>query len=116
MLPGNAAPGGTAGVERAMYFIVLAEDRPDSLERRIAHRQAHLEYWNGLPGCVQIAGAMLTGDDGGAQPKGSAFVIAAAGLDEARRLVAADPFAMKDIFGSVRIEVFRPSIGAWAPG
>jgi uncharacterized protein YciI len=99
-----------------MFFIVLANDRPDALPDRLAARQKHLDYWAGLPGTVKVAGAMLTGDDSEATPKGSAFILEAENLAAARALVAADPFTALGIFsGDVRIEVLRPAIGDWKP-
>jgi len=100
-----------------MYFLIAAADKPGMLEQRIAHRQAHLDYWNGLAGTVKVAGAMLTGDDSDATPKGSAFIIEAESLAAARALLAADPFTVQGIFGDdIRIEVMRPAIGDWFPG
>jgi uncharacterized protein YciI len=98
-----------------MFFIILAQDKPNALEQRLAHRQAHLDYWNGLAGCVQIAGAQLTSDAADATPKGSAFVIVAEDLTQARHLVDQDPFSRLGIFADIRIEAFRPAIGAWKP-
>ena len=100
-----------------MFFIILASDRPGALERRLAHRQRHIDYWNSLPGVVRIGGAMLSDDTGAATPKGSAFIIEAGSLDAARALLAADPFTTEGVFGGdARIEVLRPGIGDWKPG
>ena len=95
-----------------MFFLILAADRPGHLDRRREHRQRHLDYWNGLPGTVKVAGAMLDGDS----PKGSAFLIEAEDEAAARRLLAGDPFTTEGIFGDdIRIEAVRPAIGAWKP-
>lgn len=95
-----------------MFFLVLAADLPDRLERRLEHRQRHLDYWNGLPGAVKVAGAMLTGDT----PKGSAFLLEAEDEAAVRALIANDPFTTEGIFGNdIRIETVRPAIGEWTP-
>lgn len=95
-----------------MFFLVLAADRPGLLERRLEHRQKHLDYWAGLPGVVKVAGAMLDGDS----PKGSAFLLEAEDEAAARTMVAADPFTIEGIFGDdIRIEAYRPAIGDWKP-
>jgi len=95
-----------------LFFLVLAADRPGMLERRLEHRQRHLDYWNGRTGVVKVAGAMLDGDS----PKGSAFLIEAADEAAARTLLAADPFTTEGIFGDdIRIEAVRPAIGEWMP-
>lgn len=96
-----------------MFFLVLAADRPGLLERRLEHRQHHLDYWNAKAGAVKIAGAMLDGDS----PKGSAFILEAEDEAAVRKLLADDPFTTEGIFGDdVRIEAYRPAIGDWKPG
>ena len=95
-----------------MFFLILAADRPGMIERRLEHRQRHIDYWTGLPGAVKIAGAML--EEG--SPKGSAFLIEAEDEAAARRLLADDPFSTEKIFGDdIRIEALRPAIGEWKP-
>jgi uncharacterized protein YciI len=95
-----------------VFFLILAPDRPGMLDRRLAHRQRHLDYWNGLAGAVKIAGAMLSGD----APKGSAFLIEAEDEAAVRALIADDPFTTEGIFGDdIRIEAVRPAIGEWKP-
>jgi uncharacterized protein YciI len=99
-----------------MFFVILATDRPGALDQRLAHRQKHLDYWNGMPGVVRIGGPMLSDDSTGATPKGSTFIVEAENLQAARKLIAEDPFMKEGIFGDdVRIEVLRPTIGDWKP-
>ena len=99
-----------------MYFLILASDRPNMLEKRLAHRQAHIDYWQGLPGTVKVAGAMLTNATPDGAAKGSAFIIEADSLDAAKALLAGDPFSIEGIFGNdIRIEPMRPAIGSWFP-
>ncbi|MDB5702375.1 MAG: hypothetical protein JWL66_2574 [Sphingomonadales bacterium] len=96
-----------------MIFLVLARDRPGALEMRLAHRGRHLEYWQGLPGVVKVAGAMIAGD----VAEGSAFLIEADDEEAVRKLIAADPFATEGIFGpDVQVQAVRPAIGSWLPG
>jgi uncharacterized protein YciI len=99
-----------------MFFIVLASDRPGALDQRLTHRQKHIDYWNGMPGVVKIGGAMLTGGQAGATPKGSAFIIEAETEAAVRKLLADDPFSIENIFSDdIRVEVLRPGIGVWKP-
>ncbi len=97
-----------------MFFLILARDKQDALALRLQHRQAHLNYWTGIPGVVKVAGALLSGDNEAATPCGSALMIEAKDLEAARALLAGDPFTAHGVFGDdVRIEAFRPSIGDW---
>lgn len=94
------------------YFLILADDRADGLDDRLAHRQEHIDYWNGKPGAVKVAGAMLDGD----RPRGSAFLIEADSEADARALLADDPFMLHGIFaGTTQVIAIRPAIGAWLP-
>lgn len=96
-----------------MMFLVLARDRQGALDARLRHRQRHIDYWNGKPGIVKVAGAMLAGDT----PEGSAFLIEAEDETAVRALIAADPFAIEGIFEpEQQIQAIRPAIGAWLPG
>jgi hypothetical protein len=51
-----------------MHCLILAPDAPNMLERRLALRQLHVDYWLGQGDAVKVAGAMLS-DDG---PEGAA--------------------------------------------
>lgn len=94
------------------HFLILAPDRADSLDLRLAQRQAHLDYWGGLPGVVKVAGAMLDGD----RPTGSSFLIETTNLTAAEALLANDPFTLAGVFdGTHRIVAVRPAIGDWLP-
>lgn len=94
------------------FFVILSPDRPDALDDRIANRQDHIAYWEGKPGVVKVAGAMLA--DGA--PSGSLLLIEAHDETEARSLLAGDPFTSNGVFagGATLIEI-RPAIGQWLP-
>lgn len=94
------------------HFLILAPDRADALDLRIANRQDHLDYWAGRPGVVKVAGAILDGD----RPSGSSFLIEAANAAEVEALIAGDPFTRVSVFtGRHQIVAIRPAIGEWLP-
>ena len=94
------------------YYLILAPDRPDALDDRLARRQAHIDYWIAKQGSVKVGGAMLDGD----RPYGSTFLIEARDEVDARALLAGDPFTQHGVFAdSVQVIAIRPAIGDWLP-
>jgi uncharacterized protein YciI len=89
-------------------FVLSCIDRPGSLERRMAAREAHLAYLAGHADRVRLAGPFL-GADG--QPVGSMLVIDAADLAAAQAFADADPYRLADLFQSVDIRAWRITIG-----
>jgi uncharacterized protein len=99
-----------------MFFLVLASDAPDMLERRLALRPRHVDYWVALGSTVKVAGAMLSSDGPDAQPVGSSFLLEADDEAAVRALIAADPFMTDGVFsGAVQIQPVRPALGEWRP-
>ena len=97
-----------------MYFIILAPDLPDMLEKRLEHRQRHLDYWTGQGDVLKVAGAMLSGDGMEATPIGSSFLLEAESEAGARALLAQDPFMLEGIFSDdFTVQPVRPAIGVW---
>ena len=99
-----------------MFFLVLAPDAPGSLERRLALRPAHVDYWTMQGEAVKVAGAMLSDDGPDAQPVGSSFLLEAEDEAVVRALIAADPFMTEGVFsGAVQVQPVRPALGEWRP-
>lgn len=97
-----------------MFFLILARDRAGMLPRRLEHRQRHLDYWIAQGDCLKVAGAMLDGDGPDAPPIGSSFLLEATDADNARRLIAADPFMTEGIFETdIIVQPVRPALGVW---
>ncbi len=92
-------------------FVLSCIDRPDSLERRMAAREAHLAYVAEHRDMVRLAGPYL--DDEG-RMAGSLFVIEAADRAAVEAFSAADPYVLVDLFERVDIRVWRVSVGAIA--
>lgn len=95
------------------YFLIIAFDRENASETRIAHRQEHLDYWMAAPGLVKLGGAIISKEC----PRGSALIVEAPDEQSARQSISADPFNKRGVF-SAETEVieFRPSIGEWLQG
>lgn len=96
-----------------MYFIIMAEDRPDSLELRMATRPSHLDY-AAAQGCVVLAGPLLT-DGKDPTPQGSMLIIDVADRASAEKFAANDPYAVAGLFARLDITPWMPAFGPWKP-
>ena len=86
-----------------MLFAVICTDKQDSLEVRMANREAHLAYI-GETGVVAQAGPFL---DAEGQMCGSLVILDVADMDAARDWAANDPYARAGLFADVRIEAWK---------
>jgi uncharacterized protein YciI len=99
-----------------MHFIVLVRDASGDGVLRTAHRQEHVDYWNGQGEALLVAGAMMSDDGDDAIPIGSSFLLAAENEGAVKRLVADDPFTLRGVFaGAPQIQRVRPAIGTLWP-
>jgi uncharacterized protein YciI len=89
-------------------FILACFDKPNSLDLRMATREAHLAYAGENAAMVKVAGPML--DDAGAMA-GSLFILEAPDKATVEAFNAADPYTKAGLFGQVEIRGFRASIG-----
>jgi uncharacterized protein len=92
-------------------FVLSCIDRPDSLELRLAARDAHLAYIAANRDAVRLAGPYL--DDEGL-PVGSMLVIEAEDRADVDAFAAADPYKLADLFEQVEVRTWRVSVGAIA--
>ena len=98
-----------------MLYTIFAEDTPDSLEKRLAHRPAHLARLQELQaeGRLLLAGpfpAIDSVDPGPAGFSGSLIVAEFASLGEAQEWANVDPFALNGIYGKVTVKPFRKTL------
>ncbi|MET0667670.1 MAG: YciI family protein [Methyloceanibacter sp.] len=91
-----------------MLYAAICTDKPGSLETRKANRPEHLAYLKGLGDALVLAGPFTEED--GTSMNGSLIVVEAASLEDARKLIAGDPFAKAGIFASVEIRPWLWSI------
>lgn len=83
-----------------MLYAIIAQDKPNGVEHRLATRPEHLEHLKTLGDTLVFAGALFGTDD---KPEGSLMVIEAANLDDAKKLAAADPFVTHGVFASYTV-------------
>lgn len=95
-----------------MLYAILGRDVPDSLERRLAVRPAHLERLNAMQaeGRLVLAGplpAIDSSDPGPAGFQGSLMVVEFPSLEDAKAWANADPYVAAGVFAAVEVYPFR---------
>lgn len=89
-------------------FVLYCVDKPNSLELRMANREAHLAYIGTMADKVAFAGPML--DDAG-NMAGSLIAIEAEDRAAAEAISAGDPYRKAGLFERVEIRLFRQTLG-----
>ena len=85
-------------------FVISWRDKPNSLDARMAAREAHLAYMHGQEGRVKLGGPYL--DEAG-QMCGSLIIYEAESLEEAQAFHAKDPYNLAGLFESSTITPWR---------
>jgi uncharacterized protein YciI len=100
-----------------MWYAIVTEDTPHSLEKRLANRPAHLARLTALQelGRLLLAGpfpAIDSIDPGPAGFTGSLIVAEFISLLEAETWANADPFVSAGVYASVSVKPFRKTMPA----
>ncbi len=100
-----------------MLYTFIGQDIPDSLEKRLAARSAHLARLQILQdeGRLILAGpfpAVDANDPGAAGFSGSLIVAEFASLQEAESWVQADPFVAAGVYAQVTVKPFKKVLPA----
>ena len=95
-----------------MWYAIIGQDVPDSLEKRIAARPAHVIRLQELQnqGRLLLAGpfpAVDAEDPGAAGFSGSLIVAEFASLSAAQDWANADPYVAAGVYAEVRVQPFR---------
>lgn len=90
-----------------MLFALIARDKPDSLELRMATRQAHLDYV-AQTGVVQQAGPIL--DDDGAMI-GSLLILDLPDREAVMVWAVGDPYSKAGLFKDIEVLPWKKVIG-----
>jgi uncharacterized protein YciI len=93
-----------------MQFVMICEDKPDSLALRMANRDDHLEFIDTHSEKIRLAGPMLSDDGEGMV--GSLLIIDAESIDQVKEISANDPYAQAGLFAKVTIRPFRQVVPA----
>lgn len=87
-----------------MLYCFICTDKPDALELRRAHRQAHIDYWHKAES-IRIGGPFTSED--GETMSGSLLIVEAADRAAADELIANDPFVKVGLFASIDIRPWK---------
>jgi uncharacterized protein YciI len=95
-----------------MWYAIIGQDVPDSLEKRITARPAHVVRLQELQnqGRLLLAGpfpAVDADDPGAAGFSGSLIVAEFASLSAAQDWANADPYVAAGVYAEVRVQPFR---------
>ena len=100
-----------------MLYAIVGQDMPDSLERRLAARPAHLDRLNALQaaGRLLLAGpfpALDSADPGPAGFTGSLIVAEFDSLATAQAWADADPYVATGVYAAVSVNPFKKVLPA----
>lgn len=100
-----------------MFYAIVGEDVPDSLNRRLAVRPAHLERLHALhaAGRLLLAGPFPhvdSNDQGAAGFSGSLIVADFDSLTEAQAWAEADPYVTAGVYAGVSVKPFKKVLPA----
>ena len=95
-----------------MYYVIIGEDHPNSLENRLAARPYHLERLEALrnDGRLLTAGplpAIDTEDPGMAGFSGSVIIADFESLEAAQEWADADPYNDAGVYQQVTVKPFK---------
>ena len=95
-----------------MWYAITGIDTPDSLEKRLQARPAHLDRLHALKntGRLLLAGPFPVIDDedpGSAGFSGSLIVAEFSSLNEAQQWADADPYMAAGVYASVTVKPFK---------
>ena len=85
-------------------FVISWMDKPNSLDVRLAAREAHLAYAHALGDQVKLGGPFLDADG---QMAGSLIIVEAESLVAAQALHDKDPYKLAGLFESSEVRPYR---------
>lgn len=100
-----------------MWYAIVAEDHPHSLDKRMAARPEHLARLQALQDEARLllAGpfpAVDSIDPGSAGFTGSLIIAAFTNLEAAKSWAEADPFVAAGVYANVTVKPFRKTLPA----
>lgn len=95
-------------------FLVICRDGPDAAGPRATHLDGHLQHVEKHWRSYVTAGPMR--DPGGDNIIGSVFLVLAGSVDDAKSIMAGDPYIRCGMYASIEYAEFTNSIGLFVGG
>ncbi|KGQ70182.1 hypothetical protein A1D23_05960 [Chelonobacter oris] len=95
-----------------MYYVIFAQDKPDTLQQRLSVREQHLKRLTALQSesRLLVAGPNPAIDDenpGEAGFTGSTVIAQFDNLEQAKQWAAEDPYVAAGVYGDVTVKPFK---------
>lgn len=91
-----------------MHYIIHCLDKPNSVEKRLEHYEAHKAYLSRATIKTVISGPLLADDE--ETMIGSCFLVEANSLQEVEAFNQADPFYKADLWERISIRPFNKRV------
>jgi hypothetical protein len=85
-------------------YIITCLDKKNSLKKRLANRQLHLEYLKKLKNKLILAGPILNKNN---KPKGSVLILKFQNRLQLRSFLKNDPYSKVGLFETINIDIFK---------
>ena len=85
-------------------FIIICEDKKNSLKKRLANREHHLAHLKSLKKDLVLAGPTL---DKAGNPNGSLLIINSLNKIELKKFLQKDPYVKENLFKNILIKNFK---------
>ena len=85
-------------------YIITCLDKKNSLKKRLANRELHLEYLQSFKKKLILAGPILNKTN---KPKGSVLILKFQSKLELNNFLKNDPYSRVGLFETVNIEIFK---------
>ena len=85
-------------------YLIICKDKKNSLSKRLANRNLHLNHLKSLKKKLILAGPILNKNQ---KPKGSVLIIKFQNRTKLREFLKKDPYSKVKLFESVMIEEFK---------
>ncbi len=85
-------------------YLIICKDKKNSLKKRLANREAHLNYLDSFKDNLLLAGPILNKNK---RPKGSLLILEFKKKEEVINFLKSDPYSKVGLFDEIKIELFK---------